>query len=181
MATTPEVRIHADESCLGNHLADRLRPGGGGALKETRVGGSWVQEDMWLSAPDTTNNRMALEIAVRALQALARSSRVVFVSDSQYLVRGCTDWMPGWKKRGWRRKGGTIRNLELWRRLDAALGRHEVRWQWVKGHAGNPRNEYADYLATRAAREQTASDGFVPSEFSAWLERRRGARARLLD
>ena len=150
-------------------------------MLEAWTGEAWVRHDMWLCAPDTTNNRMALEIAVRSLQALSRRSRVTFKSDSQYLVRGCSEWMPGWKKRGWKRKGGAIENLELWRRLDVALGKHEVRWKWVKGHAGNPRNEYVDHLATRAAREQTTSDGFVPSEFPAWLEGQRGSHGRFLD
>ncbi len=182
-ATTaaPELRIHADESCLGNQFAGRRRPGGAGALVEAWTGDHWTRQDLWLSSPDTTNNRMALAIAIRLLETLGRPSRAVFVSDSQYLVKGASQWMQAWKRKGWKRKGGPIENVEMWRRLDAALAKHEVRWEWVRGHAGNPRNEYADHLATRAAREQYASSGLVPSAFPDWLEEQRGTRGRFLD
>jgi ribonuclease HI len=99
---------------------------------------------------------------------------VRFVSDSQYLVKGVAEWLPGWKARGWRRKGGVVENLELWRELDAELGRHRVETVWVRGHAGHPRNEYANHLATTAARDLTESGGLVPSGFEAWLESERG-------
>jgi ribonuclease HI len=105
---------------------------------------------------------------------------VRFVSDSQYLVRGVAEWLPGWKARGWRRKTGAIENLELWRELDEALQRHRVETVWVRGHAGHPRNEYANHLATRAAKELTRSGGLVPSGFDAWLAAER-ERGRYLD
>lgn len=177
----PELRVHADESCLGNQFAGTRRPGGAGALLEAWDGRAWMRRDLWLSSPDTTNNRMALAIAVRVLEVLGRPRRFTFVSDSQYLVKGARDWMSGWKRKGWKRKGGPIENLEMWQRLDALLREHEATWQWVKGHAGNPRNEYVDHLATRAAREQNASGGLVPSEFPGWLDAQRQSQGRFLD
>lgn len=178
MKPEPELLVHADESCLGNQFAGRRRPGGAGALVEARAGERWVREDLWLSSPDTTNNRMALEIAACVLDAVGRGRRVVFVSDSQYLVKGASQWMPAWKRKGWKRKGGEIENLSMWRRLDAVLAGRDVQWKWVRGHAGNARNEYADHLATRAAREQSSSGGLVPSEFQDWLEEECGRRGR---
>ena len=91
------------------------------------------------------------------------------VSDSQYLVRGMREWVPGWAGRGWRRKEGPIENLELWQALLASARRHEVQWTWVRGHRGHPKNEYANDLAVLAAREQRISDGLVESGFEAWL------------
>ena len=79
------------------------------------------------------------------------------------------EWVPGWRSRGWRRKGGAVENLDLWQRLVELDERHRVDWEWVRGHAGHPRNEYANHLATRAAREQTDSGGLVESGFEAWL------------
>ena len=170
------VHIHADESCLGNQFQDRANPGGAAGLVEAWRRGSWERRDYWISEPDTTNNRMALRSAIEALRALTRPCAVRFVSDSQYLVRGVSEWLPGWKVRGWRRKTGAVENLELWRELDAELGRHRVQAMWIRGHAGHPRNEYANHLATRAAKELSRSDGLVPSGFEAWLdaERQRG-------
>lgn len=179
--SAPELRVHADESCLGNQFSGTRRPGGAGALLEAWDGRAWKRSDLWLSSPDTTNNRMALVVAVRVLEALARPRLLEFVSDSQYLVKGAGQWMAGWKSKGWKRKGGPIENLELWQRLDAALRPHQARWRWVKGHAGNPRNEYADHLATRAAHDQNESGGLVPSEFPAWLELQRRSRGRFCD
>lgn len=168
------VYVHADESCLGNQFQDRESPGGAAGLVETWTGSSWERRDYWLSEPDTTNNRMALRSAIEVLRSLRRPCRIRFVSDSQYLVKGINEWLAGWKARGWKRKGGAIENLELWRALDAELGRHELRAHWVRGHAGHPENEYVDSLATRAAREQSSSGGLVPSSFDAWLAAQRG-------
>ena len=167
------VYVHADESCLGNQFQDRATPGGAGGLVEIWREGSWKRADYWVSEPDTTNNRMALRSAIEVLRALARPCRVHFVSDSQYLVKGIAEWLPGWKARGWRRKAGPIENLELWQEVDRELARHEVRTRWVRGHSGHPENEYVDLLATRAAREQTASGGLVDSGFEAWLDAQR--------
>lgn len=172
MTPRPDVVwIHADESCLGNQFQDRDSPGGAAALLESRRDGGWHRRDLWLSEPATTNNRMALRSAIEALRALSRPCSVEFVSDSQYLVRGMTEWLPGWKARGWRRKGGAIENLELWQELDGEASRHSVRWHWVRGHAGHPRNEYANDLAIEAARRQTRSGGLLESGFLEWLLR----------
>jgi ribonuclease HI len=174
------VFIHADESCLGNQFKGRANPGGAAGLVEVWREDSWVRRDYWISERDTTNNRMALRSAIEGLRALARPCTVHFVSDSQYLVKGISEWLPGWKRRGWRRKGGRIENLELWRELDREVLRHEVRPAWVRGHAGHPKNEYANHLATRAAREQTVSGELAASGFEAWLETER-ERGRYLD
>jgi ribonuclease HI len=174
------IYVHADESCLGNQYQDRATPGGAGGLVEIWRDGSWERRDYWLSEPDTTNNRMALRSAIEVLRALKRRCRVHLVSDSQYLVKGVAEWLPGWKARGWRRKAGPIENLELWKELDLELARHEVRPRWVRGHAGHPENEYVDLLATRAAKAQTASQGLVASGFEAWLDELR-EKGRYLD
>jgi len=175
------VYIHADESCLGNQNTDRDSPGGAGGLLEYWHNDGWTRRDFWLSEPATTNNRMALKGAIVALNALKRPCEVVFVSDSQYLVRGASEWIHGWRRSNWRRKGGVLENAELWQELDAAMRAHRVEWKWVRGHAGHPRNEYANYLAIRAAREQSSSDGVVPSGFEAWLRDQREKYGRYLD
>lgn len=177
----PRVTIHADESCLGNQFEDRANPGGAAGIVEFWKAGTWVRRDFWRSELDTTNNRMALRSAIDGLSLLKRPCAVRFVSDSQYLVRGMNEWIHGWKRKGWKRKGGPIENLELWKELDRAAGRHRMEWIWVRGHAGHPRNEYANFLATRAAKEQTSSQGLVTSGFEDWLEREREERDRYLD
>jgi ribonuclease HI len=175
------VFVHADESCLGNQFQSRANPGGAAGLVEVFRDGQWVRRDYWVSEPDTTNNRMALRSAIEVLGALTRPCAVVFVSDSQYLVKGMREWLPGWRRRGWKRKGGAIENLELWQRLDRKAQRHEVTWRWVRGHAGHPKNEYANHLATSAAKELSQSGGLIPSGFQEWLEAEREERGRYLD
>lgn len=97
---------------------------------------------------DTTNNRMELMAAIAALEALARPSDIVIVTDSAYVKNGITEWMAAWKRKGWRTAGGPpVKNVDLWQRLDAAQARHTVRWAWIKGHNGHPENERADALA----------------------------------
>lgn len=177
----PGVWIHADESCLGNQFPERARAGGAGGLVEYWHDGRWIRRDYWISEPDTTNNRMALRSAIEPLTSLRRSCRVHFVSDSNYLVKGMTEWVPGWKARGWKRRRGRIENLELWRALDQAAARHRVRWHWVRGHAGHPENEYAHHLAMEAALQQTASGGLVPSTFQDWLEEQRDRHQKYED
>lgn len=175
MSTLPAAVIHADESCLGNGR-DGLTPGGAGALIELRSGAKMVRRDVYISAPDTTNNRMALAGAIATFALLSgkgKTLRVVFVSDSEYLVKGMREWVPGWIQRGWRRKGGAIENLDLWKALVQVSSKHEVAWTWVRGHAGNPKNEYANDLAMRSAAEQLMSEGAVASGFLEWLEERR--------
>ncbi len=178
---SPRVFIHADESCLGNQFKDRRNPGGAAGLVEFWDGTEWVRRDYWISEPDTTNNRMALRSAIEGLGALKQGCRVRFVSDSQYLVKGMKEWIHGWKRRGWKRKSGAIENLELWRELDRTAEAHEVEWVWVRGHAGHPKNEYANDLAVRAAREQDASRGLEPSGFEDWLAEERERAQRYMD
>lgn len=177
----PLVFIYADESCLGVQFTDRDSPGGAAGLFEHWDGSAWVRKDYWLSDPATTNNRMALRGAIDGLLLLRRPCRVVFTSDSQYLVRGMNEWVHGWKRRGWRRKAGPVENVELWQELDRVAGMHRVEWEWVRGHAGHAQNEYANHLATRAARRQDASGGLRDSGFPEWLEQEREARGHYVD
>ncbi len=167
------VAIYADESCLGNGR-EGSNPGGAAGLVEWihPESGELERWDYWISEPHTTNNRMALRSVIEAFRELAKRNRpfrVVFTSDSRYIVDGMRSWVPGWIARGWRRKGGPILNLELWREAVAAVNAHECEWKWVRGHVGHPQNEYANHLATRAAAEQTNSGGLRASEFQSWL------------
>jgi ribonuclease HI len=168
--------LHLDESCLGNGREGE-NPGGGGGLIEARsADGTIRRRDFYISAPATTNNRMALASAIAALQLLARKGvrlPVLIVSDSQYLVKGMREWVPGWVGRGWRRREGPIENLELWKTLLASSRLHDVQWTWVRGHKGHAKNEYANDLAVLAAKEQRVSDGIVESGFGDWLEAKR--------
>lgn len=181
-ARFPVVAVYADESCLGNGRAG-ANPGGAGVLVEYHhADGRLTRHDLWISEPATTNNRMALRSVIEAFDALgAKGGRfsVQFTTDSRYLVDGLGDWIFGWARHGWTRKTGAIENLALWHAALGATAGHEYAWRWVKGHAGHPQNEYANDLAVRAATEQSASGGLVPSAFDAWLEARRakgGAR-----
>ena len=141
----PVVEIHTDGACSGNP-----GPGGWGAVltsgphrKELRGG-----------EPLTTNNRMELMAAIMALEALKQPSIVDLYTDSVYLRNGITSWIHTWKRNNWRTADKKpVKNAELWKRLDEALGEHEIRWHWVKGHAGHPENERADELARMAIRE----------------------------
>ena len=167
--------VHADESCLGNRT-DQPSPGGAAALIEIRVGGAITRHDLHISSPATTNNRMALNGAIATFALLSRKGRrlsVLYVSDSEYLVKGMTEWVPGWESRGWTRKGGALENAELWQALVKVSREHRPTWQWVRGHASHPKNEYANDLAIRAARERLMSEGAVPSEFPRWLATKR--------
>ena len=184
MSAPPLVAIYADESCLGNGREGE-NPGGAGGLVEWRNPrtGELVLRDYWISEPATTNNRMAIRSAIEALSAISSKGRafdVVFTSDSEYLVKGARDWMPGWIGRGWRRKGGEIMNRELWQELAAASSAHRVQWRWVRGHDAHPQNEYANTLAIGAARRQDASGGLVASGFTVWhaAERKAGRLTR---
>jgi ribonuclease HI len=178
MTRSPLVAVYADESCLGNGR-EGSNPGGAGGLIEIVRRGKLERHDYWLSEPGTTNNRMALRSAIEALRILSTKGtrcRVVFVSDSQYLVKGSAEWVYGWIKRGWRRAAGAVENEALWRELVEVRRGHEVDWRWVRGHKGHPQNEYANHLATRAAAEQTTSGGAVPSDFESWMDRERAAK-----
>ena len=176
------VLVHADESCLGNGT-EPPNPGGNAALIEAPAGDSVARWDFYECAPDTTNNRMALAGAIATLEWLHRqwrNARVTYVSDSEYLIKGMNDWVPGWMARGWRRKGGAVENLPLWQKLVQAAAGHTIEWRWVRGHNDNPKNEYANDLAIRAAERQERSNGLVPSAFDTWLAQRR-ARGQYTD
>ncbi|PJK13051.1 ribonuclease HI [Lysobacteraceae bacterium NML120232] len=138
-----QVEAHTDGACLGNP-----GPGGWGALlrygarEKTFSGGE----------ADTTNNRMELMAAICALEALTEPCEVLLHTDSRYVQQGISEWLPGWKRRGWKTSGGdAVKNQDLWQRLDAAARRHQVDWRWVKGHAGDPDNERVDQLARAEA------------------------------
>jgi ribonuclease HI len=140
--STTEVEIFTDGACRGNP-----GPGGWGAL--LRYGGT--TRELSGAEAQTTNNRMELLAAISALEALKRPCKVVLTTDSVYVRDGITRWLAGWKRKGWRTASGSpVKNQDLWQRLDAAAARHEVRWEWVKGHAGHPGNEAADSLANQA-------------------------------
>jgi ribonuclease HI len=136
---TPYVVIYTDGACRGNP-----GPGGWGAI--LRFG----ERERELSGGEThsTNNRMELMAAIQALEALTRPCRVELHTDSQYVRTGITEWLAGWKVRGWKTAAkAPVKNADLWRRLDEARARHTVDWRWVKGHNGHPLNERADALA----------------------------------
>jgi len=175
------VYIYADESCLGIQFTDRDSPGGAAGLVEHWTGQRWVRRDYWISEPATTNNRMALRSAIEGLRRLRRPCHVIFTSDSQYLIKGMREWIHGWVRRGWKRKAGPVENEALWKELAVEAATHAVDWRWVRGHAGHAQNEYANELAIRAAKEQTASPGLVESGFEAWIESERQDHQRYMD
>ena len=143
--SVPEVTIYTDGGADPNP-----GPGGWGAVLLHEASGT-VRE-LSGGEPMTTNNRMELTAAIRALEALKDRCRADVVTDSIYLKKGVTEWLPGWIARGWRRKTGELQNEDLWRRLAELVERHQVRWRWIKGHAGHQWNERADRLATAAIR-----------------------------
>lgn len=173
----PMLAIFADESCLGNGR-EGSNPGGAAGVIEYvhRDSGNLTRWDYWVSEPGTTNNRMALRSVIEAFNGISRKGvkfRVTFTSDSQYLVKGMSEWVFGWMSRGWKKKEGPILNLELWQEAVEAVRGHQVSWQWVRGHEGHPQNEYANDLAVRAAKEQINSDGIIASKFDEWLATQR--------
>ena len=181
----PLVAIYADESCLGNGREGDNPGGAAGVIEHLSPATERLSRwDFWISEPATTNNRMALRSAIEAFRVIGRKGgvfRVLFTSDSQYLVKGMTEWVHGWAARGWRRSGGEIENLALWKELVDAATPHRVQWQWVRGHAGHPQNEYANDLAVEAARTQSVSDGARTSEFDAWLAVQRAKKRVKVD
>ena len=135
------VVIYADGACKGNP-----GPGGWGALL------TWNghERELFGGEPATTNNRMELLAVIRALEALSRSTQVAVYTDSQYVHKGITEWLAAWKRRGWLTADKkSVKNADLWKQLEAQAARHQVRWHWVKGHAGHAGNERADALANR--------------------------------
>lgn len=144
----PDLFAYTDGACSGNP-----GPGGWGAVLIARDGDVVVKErELKGGEAHTTNNRMELLAAINALETLSSPSRLTVVTDSSYVKDGITKWIYGWKAKGWKKKGGEIKNIDLWQRLDEARARHDVTWEWVKGHAGHPENERADELA-RAGME----------------------------
>jgi ribonuclease HI len=140
----PDLYAYTDGACSGNP-----GPGGWGAILIARDGDTVLKErELNGGEALTTNNKMELMAAIAALEALDRPSSVTLVTDSSYVKDGITSWIHGWKKRGWKTAGKKpVKNEDLWKRLDAAQARHDVTWEWVKGHAGHPENERADELA----------------------------------
>jgi ribonuclease HI len=141
MADHTHVTIYTDGACDPN-------PGPGGWAAVLQLGAN--EKVLNGGERQTTNNRMELTAALRALQALNEPCRVDLYTDSEYVQRGVSEWLPNWKARNWKRKGGKLANLELWQALDAALLHHEVRWHWLRGHTGHRQNERVDRLARRS-------------------------------
>ncbi len=139
----PHVEIATDGACKGNP-----GPGGWGAV--LRFGK--VEKDLSGGEPHTTNNRMELMAAIAGLEALKRPSRITLSTDSRYVMDGLTKWIHGWQRNGWKTADRKpVKNADLWQRLLDAAGSHQIKWTWVKGHAGHPDNERADKLASNAA------------------------------
>jgi ribonuclease HI len=140
-----KVVIHSDGACSGNP-----GPGGWGALLQY----NGAEKEIWGGENPTTNNRMELKAAIKALEALKRRSEVDLYTDSIYVRDGITKWIHGWKRNGWKTADRKpVKNAELWQELDALIKLHDVAWHWVKGHAGHVENERADELARRGLQE----------------------------
>jgi len=144
---TTSVEVYTDGACRGNP-----GPGGWGAI--LRFNGH--EKELYGAEAHTTNNRMEMMAVIEALEALTRPCEVDLTTDSQYVRKGVTEWMPNWKRRGWKTADKKpVKNAELWRRIDELAQRHQVRWHWVRGHTGHPENERADALANRAIDEMS--------------------------
>ncbi|MEL7258592.1 MAG: ribonuclease HI [Pseudomonadota bacterium] len=139
-----ELFAYTDGACSGNP-----GPGGWGVLMQAKDGEAVVKErELQGGEANTTNNRMELLAAINALEALSKPSSITIITDSAYVKNGVTGWIYGWKRNGWKTSNKKpVKNVELWQRLDEAAARHDVTWEWVKGHAGHPENERADELA----------------------------------
>ena len=142
---TNRVWIHTDGACRGNP-----GPGGWGAI--LRHGDN--EKELYGFDAQTTNNRMELMAAIQALEALKRPCQITLTTDSQYVRKGITEWLPQWKRRGWKTADKQpVKNQDLWERLERAIHQHQIQWDWIKGHSGHPENERADQLANRAIDE----------------------------
>ncbi len=143
--TDDAVVLYTDGACSGNP-----GPGGWGAVLRFRG----HEKALSGGEPETTNNRMELKAVIEGLNALTRPCRVAVHTDSQYVQKGISEWLPQWKKRGWKTADKKpVKNADLWQALDEAAARHEVAWHWLRGHNGDPDNERADALARAGARE----------------------------
>jgi len=141
-----DVEIYTDGACRGNP-----GPGGWGVL----LLANGTERELCGGEIETTNNRMELTAAIRGLEALKRTCRVVVYTDSEYVRRGISEWLENWKRKGWKTASRKpVKNADLWHDLDDLAARHDVLWQWVKGHSGNPGNERADLLANRGLDER---------------------------
>jgi ribonuclease HI len=135
------IYIYSDGACKGNPGT-----GGWGALLVT----DGHRKEICGGEPDTTNNRMEMTAVIRALELLKRPSTVEVHTDSQYVQKGISEWLPGWKRRNWRTANGQpVKNQDLWQQLDSLSRQHRIEWKWVRGHAGHPENERADALANQ--------------------------------
>lgn len=142
---TQIVKIHTDGACRGNP-----GPGGWGAVLECDN----KQKKLYGGESQTTNNRMELTAAIKALEYLKRPSEVLLITDSKYVLQGITEWIINWKKRGWKTANKKpVLNADLWRQLDTIVSVHKIEWKWVKGHSGDPGNELADQLANLGTDE----------------------------
>lgn len=140
-----DIQIFTDGACRGN-------PGPGGWGVILRSGSH--EKELFGGEQSTTNNRMELRAAIEGLAALKRPSRATVTTDSQYVRQGITQWIEGWKRNRWRTSAKKpVKNQDLWQLLDELTSRHEVTWEWVKGHSGHPDNEHADALANRGIDE----------------------------
>lgn len=136
------VEIYTDGACRGNP-----GPGGWGALLRYNSHEKMING----AESDTTNNRMELMAVIQALESLKKPCNVIVTTDSQYVLKGITEWIYGWKKRDWlTSQKQPVKNVDLWQRLDASMANHQIKWQWIKGHSGHPENEQVDLLANQA-------------------------------
>jgi ribonuclease HI len=149
--TDERVEIFSDGACRGNP-----GPGGWGVLLRFRG----TERELSGAEMQTTNNRMELSAVIAGLEALTRTCHVCITTDSKYVMDGLTQWLPNWKKRGWKTADKKdVKNVDLWMRLDAAVAKHHVSWQWVKGHSGHPENERVDALANAAIDALKKNEG----------------------
>lgn len=161
-----EVTIHSDGGCEGN-------PGPGGWAAVLAYGAQ--RKEISGGEPATTNNRMELLAAIRALEALKGPCQIEFFTDSEYLREGITKWVPGWKARGWMRTlKKAVKNEDLWRKLDELAAKHQIAWRWLRGHAGHAENERCDQLAQ--AEIERIKTRLTPAEIHAMVERFKAAR-----
>jgi ribonuclease HI len=148
MQNDEAVEIWTDGACKGNP-----GPGGWGALLKMGA----IEKTLHGGEPLTTNNRMEMLAVIEALGALKRPCKVLLHVDSQYVMKGMTEWIHGWKQRGWRTSDKKpVKNADLWQRMEQEVAKHTITWKWVKGHAGDPGNERADLLANRGVEEARA-------------------------